>query len=117
MAFLPDKTASLGRPHASNTPTISPISQSRSVTFAAMAGVVLKGAHYPIVSKRHQNGPTFTKAPPKKRRPMTDEERAALLDRKKAEQEETKRAAAKSRRFHQLVNKVGLLAAIGLKKG
>jgi len=26
MAFLPDKTASLGRPHASNTPTISPIS-------------------------------------------------------------------------------------------
>jgi hypothetical protein len=48
---------------------------------------------------------------------MTDEERAALLDRKKAEQEETKRAAAKSRRFHQLVNKVGLLAAIGLKKG
>jgi hypothetical protein len=41
MAFLPDRGASLGSfPCASNTSTISPISHSRLVTLAAIAGVV-----------------------------------------------------------------------------
>ena len=40
MAFLPDRGASLGSLPCLYTFTISPISQSRSVTLAAIAGVV-----------------------------------------------------------------------------
>jgi hypothetical protein len=40
MTFLPDKPPHLAASHVSNTSTISPIFQSRSVTFAAMVGVV-----------------------------------------------------------------------------
>src|SRR5260370_19937225 len=61
------------------------------------------------MSKRPHNGPTFTKAPPKKRRPITG---AASPSIKEAEQEEASRTAAKSRRFDQLKNEVGLLEAL-----
>jgi hypothetical protein len=55
---------------------------------------------------RHpQNGPTFSKAPPKKLPPMTDAERAARQARKDAELEQTKRTAAKTRSFNQLLHK------------
>jgi hypothetical protein len=55
------------------------------------------------VAKRPQNGPTFSKAPPKKKRPpMSDEELAALQARQNAALEETKRVAAATRRFSQL---------------
>jgi hypothetical protein len=58
-----------------------------------------------IMGKRPQNGPTFTKAPPKKRPPMTDDERVAWQARKDAELEDTKRTAAKTRNLHQLIHK------------
>jgi hypothetical protein len=56
------------------------------------------------MGRRSQNGPTFTKAPPKHPRRLTNEERAARLARQAAELEETKRLAAKSRRFHKLLH-------------
>ena len=62
------------------------------------------------MSRRPQNGPTFTKASAKKQRPI-----AASPSRKEAEQEETKRLAAKSRRFDQLKNEVGLYEALRSK--
>ena len=70
------------------------------------------------MSKRPQNGPTFSKAPPKKRRPLTDDELAALQDRKDAKLEETKRTAKKSRAMLQLLHKdrVGFLRELGLLK-
>lgn len=54
------------------------------------------------MSRRPQNGPTFSKAPPKKRKPMTDEELAARHARGKAQQEEIERQAAKTRSFNKL---------------
>jgi hypothetical protein len=70
------------------------------------------------LSKRPQNGPTFTKAPPKKHRPTPDDERAFFLDRKDAELQEEKRTAAKSRKLHQLLHKdpKGFLRELGLLK-
>ena len=68
---------------------------------------------------RHpQNGPTFSKAPPKKRSQMTDAERAARHTRKEAELEEMKRTAAEERRFQQLVHndRKAALQEIGLGK-
>ena len=53
------------------------------------------------MTKRPQNGPTFSKPPPKKRRPMTDAELADLQSRKDAELEEKKRDAARERISHQ----------------
>jgi hypothetical protein len=57
------------------------------------------------VSRRPQNGPTFSKAPPKKQKPMTDRERADRQARNEAALDETKRIAAKSRRLHQLLHR------------
>ena len=70
------------------------------------------------MTKHPQNGPTFSKAPPKKRARMTDAEKAAWQARKDAELEETKRTAARSRKLHQLINKdpKGFLREIGLLK-
>jgi hypothetical protein len=50
------------------------------------------------MSKAHpQNGPSFSKAPPKKRSPMTDEELATYQGRQQAEREQTATDAAKAR--------------------
>jgi hypothetical protein len=55
------------------------------------------------VAKHPQNGPTFSKAPPKKKRPpMSDEELAALQARQNAALEETKRVAAATRGLNKL---------------
>jgi hypothetical protein len=53
------------------------------------------------MGKRPQNGPTFTKAPPRKRRQSLA---APSPERKIAELAEKTREAAKSRRFHQRFN-------------
>lgn len=65
-----------------------------------------------------QNGPTFSKAPPKKRLPMTDAERAAWQARKDADLEEAKRTAAKTRKFLQTLHKdpKAALQQLGLLK-
>jgi hypothetical protein len=68
------------------------------------------------VSRRPQNGPTFSKPPLKKQKPMTDQELADWQARQAAEQEETKRKAAKSRQFHKRVNEVGLFRALWPRK-
>jgi hypothetical protein len=57
-----------------------------------------------VVKKHPQNGPTFSKAPPKKRSPMTDAERANWQAREDAELEETKRTAARMRSFLKLLH-------------
>jgi hypothetical protein len=57
------------------------------------------------VGKHPQNGPTFSKAPPKKPPRMSDEELAAWRARQNAELKETKRAAAAARSFSQLVRR------------
>jgi hypothetical protein len=55
------------------------------------------------VAKHPQNGPTFSKAPPKKKRPpLSDEELAAFQARQNAAEEETKRVAAATKRFNRL---------------
>jgi hypothetical protein len=66
------------------------------------------------MARRAQNGPTFSKAPPKKRRPLTDAELAQLQARKDVELQEQKEKAAESRRFFQLWSKDPLLA-LGLR--
>ena len=69
------------------------------------------------MSRRPQNGPTFTKAPLKKQKPITDDELADWQARQVAELEETKRKAAKSRRFAKRVTEVGLYRALFPKNG
>jgi hypothetical protein len=68
------------------------------------------------MGRRSQNGPTFTKAPPKRRR-STDEQRPARADPQIAE-EDTKRQAAKTRDFKKLLHsdKRRALQELGLLK-
>jgi hypothetical protein len=54
------------------------------------------------MGKRPQNGPTFTKAPPRRRRQA--DMASPSPDRKSAELAEKEREAAKSRRLHQRLN-------------
>jgi hypothetical protein len=70
------------------------------------------------MSKHPQNGPTFSKAPPKKWRPLSDDEIAAKQAREEAELEEIKRVAARSRKLHQLLHKdaPAFLREIGFPK-
>jgi hypothetical protein len=70
------------------------------------------------MTKHPQNGPTFSKAPPKKRVALSDEQRVAAMDRKDAELAERKRTAARSRQLLQLLHndKKSFLQALGLLK-
>ncbi|MFZ1961895.1 MAG: hypothetical protein WAU78_00230 [Roseiarcus sp.] len=70
------------------------------------------------MSKHPQNGPTFSKAPPKKHKPLTDQELAERQGRKDATVAETIRVAAKTRKFNQLLRKdpMAALAELGLPK-
>jgi hypothetical protein len=67
------------------------------------------------VTRHPQNGPTFSKAPPKKYQPRPISSPA----RTQAELEEKKRKAAKSRRLQKLVHTDtrGFLREIGLSVG
>jgi hypothetical protein len=70
------------------------------------------------VSKHPNNGPTFSKVPPKKRKPRTDEERALHVARKEVSISETQRLAAKERRSHELLRSDvgGFLREFGVVK-
>ena len=70
------------------------------------------------MSKHLQNGPTFSKAPPKKRPRMSDEEVATWRAQQNTALEETKRVAAATRRFSQLVRRdpKAALEEIGLAR-
>jgi hypothetical protein len=57
------------------------------------------------LTKHPNNGPTFSKAPPKTRKPLADDELAERQRRQDAELEQTKRECAKTREFNQLLNK------------
>jgi hypothetical protein len=58
-----------------------------------------------LIVRHPQNGPTFSKAPPKKRPRMTDEEIAIWRAQNKTEEEETKRTAKRERHLRQRINK------------
>jgi hypothetical protein len=58
-----------------------------------------------VIVRHPQNGPSFSKVPPKKRPRMTDEEIAIRRAQKKTEEEETKRTAKRERHLHQRINK------------
>jgi hypothetical protein len=61
------------------------------------------------MSKTHpDNGPSFSKAPPKKQEPWIP----PSPGRQQAELEQKKRDAARSRSFHKRVTKVGLFRAL-----
>lgn len=57
------------------------------------------------MTKHPNNGPTFSKAPPKRRKPLTDNELAERQRRQDAELQQTKRECAKTREFNQLLHK------------
>jgi hypothetical protein len=67
------------------------------------------------MTKRPQNGPTFSKAPPKNHRSTA----IASPERRQAELDEKKSDAAKSRRFDKLMrtDSHGWLREIGLVSG
>ena len=70
------------------------------------------------MSKRPQNGPTFSKAPAKKRKPMTDDELAESQRRKDAAHAEMVQRAEHSRNFRKRLREdtVGFIRAFTLLK-